>query len=139
MSLPTASASLQEHSDHAPRPPAASSHNCRRPPPLRLLATDRLFACAHLCFCRRCALQTLKIIRYTTRLLLATSFAGSQTDLAQRLKRFESSIGTSRCAAGRGALGAGGGGCNRASVRVQSIFGQGRIRSATSTQAVHPP
>lgn len=32
MSLPTASASLQEHSDHAPRPPAASSHNCRRPP-----------------------------------------------------------------------------------------------------------
>jgi hypothetical protein len=40
--------------------------------------------------------KTLKIIRYTTRLLLATSFGGSQTDLAQRLKRFEASIGTSR-------------------------------------------
>ena len=44
-------------------------------------------------------LQTLKIIRYTTRLLLATALAGprgSSCDLAARLRAFESSIGTSR-------------------------------------------
>lgn len=40
--------------------------------------------------------QTLKIIRYTTRLLLSTALAGSSHDLAARLKAFEASIGTSR-------------------------------------------
>lgn len=48
--------------------------------------------------------QTLKILRYTTRLLLATTFAGSQSDLARRLKRFEASVATSRCARARTAL-----------------------------------
>lgn len=43
-------------------------------------------------------LQTLKIIRYTTRLLLATALRDSGGgELAQRLKRFEGSIATSRC------------------------------------------
>lgn len=40
--------------------------------------------------------QTLKIIRYTTRLLLCTALAGSRGELAARLKDFEGSIGTSR-------------------------------------------
>lgn len=41
-------------------------------------------------------LQTLKVIRYTTKLLLATALDGSRSELAVRLRRFESSIGTSR-------------------------------------------
>ena len=41
--------------------------------------------------------QVLKIIRYTTRLLLATSLPDPKSDLAIRLKAFESSVGTSRC------------------------------------------
>ena len=49
--------------------------------------------------------QTLKIIRYTTKLLLATALKGSDAELAARLKRFESSIGTSRCAAAAALLG----------------------------------
>lgn len=40
--------------------------------------------------------KTLKIIRYTTRLLLATALSGRDDDLAKRLKDFEGSIGTSR-------------------------------------------
>jgi hypothetical protein len=40
--------------------------------------------------------QVLKIIRYTTKLVLATWLSGSDTELARRLKAFESSIGTSR-------------------------------------------
>ena len=39
--------------------------------------------------------KTLKIIRYATRLLLATALHGDG-ELATRLGRFESSIGTSR-------------------------------------------
>ena len=41
--------------------------------------------------------KTLKIIRYSTRLLLASGVLNdSQKDLTQRLSKFESSIGTSR-------------------------------------------
>ncbi|GAB4818519.1 hypothetical protein N2152v2_005565 [Parachlorella kessleri] len=41
--------------------------------------------------------KTLKIIRYSTRLLLASGvLSDSQKDLTQRLSKFESSIGTSR-------------------------------------------
>ncbi len=43
--------------------------------------------------------QVLKLIRYTTKLVLASALADSKSDLAVRLKAFESSIGTSRCAA----------------------------------------
>jgi hypothetical protein len=40
--------------------------------------------------------QTLKIIRYTTQLLLATALAGRDDELTARLRSFEKSIGTSR-------------------------------------------
>lgn len=42
--------------------------------------------------------QVLKLIRYTTKLALASALADSKSELATRLKAFESSIGTSRCA-----------------------------------------
>lgn len=46
---------------------------------------------------RSYGVQTLKIVRYTTRLLLATALRDSGGgELAQRLKRFEGSIATSR-------------------------------------------
>ena len=41
-------------------------------------------------------MQVLKTIRYSTKLLLATAYKDSDTELAGRLKEFESSIGTSR-------------------------------------------
>ncbi|CAL8466039.1 g5575 [Coccomyxa elongata] len=40
--------------------------------------------------------KVLKLIRYTTKLVLASALADSKSDLAVRLKAFESSIGTSR-------------------------------------------
>ncbi len=40
--------------------------------------------------------QVLKIIRYTTKLVLASAVSEPQSELAQRLKAFEGSIGTSR-------------------------------------------
>lgn len=40
--------------------------------------------------------KTLKIIRYTTKVLLATSLEGSRSQAATRLRRFEKSVGTSR-------------------------------------------
>ena len=43
-------------------------------------------------------LQVLKTIRYSTKLLLATAYKDSDTELTGRLREFESSIGTSRCA-----------------------------------------
>lgn len=42
-------------------------------------------------------LQVLKLIRYTSKLVLASALADSKSDVAVRLKAFESSIGTSRC------------------------------------------
>ena len=41
--------------------------------------------------------QVLKVIRYSTKLALATALKNDSSDLAQRLKEFEGSIGTSRC------------------------------------------
>ena len=41
-------------------------------------------------------LQVLKVIRYTTKLALATALKNDSGDLANRLKEFEASIGTSR-------------------------------------------
>ncbi|EIE18544.1 peroxisomal biogenesis factor 11 [Coccomyxa subellipsoidea C-169] len=40
--------------------------------------------------------KVLKLIRYTSKLVLASALADSKSDLALRLKAFESSIGTSR-------------------------------------------
>lgn len=40
--------------------------------------------------------KVLKVIRYSTKLALATAFKNDSSDLALRLKEFESSIGTSR-------------------------------------------
>lgn len=42
-------------------------------------------------------MQVLKVIRYSTKLALATALKNDSSDLAQRLKEFEGSIGTSRC------------------------------------------
>ncbi len=42
--------------------------------------------------------QVLKLIRYTSKLVLASALADSKSDVALRLKAFESSIGISRCA-----------------------------------------
>ena len=42
--------------------------------------------------------QVLKVIRYSTKLALATALKNDSSDLAQRLKEFEGSIGTSRYA-----------------------------------------
>lgn len=44
--------------------------------------------------------QVLKVIRYSTKLALATALRDDSSDLAQRLKEFEGSIGTSRYALG---------------------------------------
>lgn len=44
--------------------------------------------------------QVLKVIRYSTKLALATALRDDSSDLAQRLKEFEGSIGTSRYARG---------------------------------------
>ena len=43
------------------------------------------------------AWQVLKVIRYSTKLALATALKNDSSDLAVRLKEFETSIGTSRC------------------------------------------
>lgn len=43
------------------------------------------------------AWQVLKVIRYSTKLALATALKNDSGDLAVRLKEFETSIGTSRC------------------------------------------
>lgn len=53
----------------------------------QLVGTSRLFA-----------QQVLKVIRYSTKLALATALKNDSSDLAVRLKEFESSIGTSRFA-----------------------------------------
>ena len=53
----------------------------------QLVGTSRLFA-----------QQVLKVIRYSTKLALATALKNDSGDLAVRLKEFESSIGTSRFA-----------------------------------------
>jgi hypothetical protein len=42
-------------------------------------------------------LQVLKIIRYTSKLLLATALKDSTSEFGVRLKEFEASVGTSRC------------------------------------------
>jgi len=42
-------------------------------------------------------LQVLKIIRYTSKLLLATALKDSTSEFGARLKEFEASVGTSRC------------------------------------------
>ena len=39
----------------------------------------------------------LKIIRYTSKLLLATALRDSTSEFGARLKEFEASVGTSRC------------------------------------------
>ena len=40
--------------------------------------------------------QVLKIMRYTVKFLLASALKESKSDFTQRLKAFESSVGTSR-------------------------------------------
>ena len=44
--------------------------------------------------------QVLKVIRYTSKLVLVTSLADSKSGAAKGLKRFEASVGTSRCELG---------------------------------------
>eukprot|EP00887_Chlorella_sp_A99_P001174 scaffold14.g1174.t1 len=58
----------------------------------------RSAACSEIQTANTCmsAAQTLKIIRYTTKVLLATSLEGSRSEAATRLRRFEKSVGTSR-------------------------------------------
>ena len=46
-------------------------------------------------------MQVLKIIRYTSRLVLAGALSDPSSELAVRLKALESSIGTSRYLQGR--------------------------------------
>lgn len=41
-------------------------------------------------------LQVLKVIRYSSKLLLASALSNSDSELATRVKNFEASIGTSR-------------------------------------------
>jgi len=42
------------------------------------------------------AVQVLKLIRYTAKLVLATSLDGADTPAARALSRFEASVGSSR-------------------------------------------
>ena len=44
----------------------------------------------------RLLLQVLKVIRYSSKFILASALANSDSELAIRLKTFEGSIGTSR-------------------------------------------
>ena len=45
--------------------------------------------------------KVLKLIRYTAKLVLATSLDGINTPAARALSRFEASVGSSRCLTAR--------------------------------------
>jgi hypothetical protein len=81
--------------------PAVSSHNYTLPQRNTEMAKpDTLDYTVQFLAKRDGIDKTLKIIRYSTRLLLASGVLDdSQTDLAKKLGKFESSIGTSRQAA----------------------------------------